>query len=129
MQHHKFECVTHMFFNPSDTKEAAGMLLFKDERHQYFFCVSQPEDGRSISLKKIDGTAGGEVIESCKIDANAKEVYLKVVSKETSYDFYYSLESDDEWTLLCGDVDAGYLSTAVAGGFTGSMIGMYATRK
>ncbi|WP_373832141.1 hypothetical protein, partial [Bacteroides heparinolyticus] len=26
-------------------------------------------------------------------------------------------------------VDAGYLSTATAGGFTGSMIGLYATRK
>lgn len=128
MQHHKFECVTHMLFNPSDTKEAAGMLLFKDERHQYFFCVSQSENGRSISLKKIDGTAGG-VLGSCKIDAEAKEVYLKVVSKETSYDFYYSLKSADRWTLLCGNVDARHLSTAVAGGFTGSMIGMYATRK
>ncbi|WP_373827665.1 hypothetical protein, partial [Bacteroides heparinolyticus] len=29
----------------------------------------------------------------------------------------------------CKDVDAGYLSTATAGGFTGSMIGLYATRK
>lgn len=52
-----------------------------------------------------------------------------MVSKGTNYDFYYSLKGEEEWILLCKDVDANYLSTATAGGFTGSMIGMYATCK
>lgn len=128
MQHHKFECTTRMLFNPSDSKEAAGMLLFKDEGHQYFFCMSQSENGRSLSLKQIDRIEE-TTLQSCPIDADSQEIYLKVVSKGTSYDFYYSLTDGKEWTLLCGDVDAGYLSTAVAGGFTGSLVGMYATRK
>ena len=53
---------------------------------------------------------------------------LKVISTGTQYDFYYSTEAED-WKLLCKNVDASYLSTAVAGGFTGTTIGMYATKK
>lgn len=128
MQHHKFECSTRMLFNPSDNKEVAGMLLFKDESHQYFFCVAQSEGKRHISLKKTNKTAE-EVVKSCNIDIATKEIYLKVVSKGTSYDFYYSLKDGKEWTPLCENIDASHLSTAVAGGFTGSVIGMYATRK
>ncbi len=41
LQHHKFECATRMLFNPSNDKETAGMLLFKNETHQYFFCLNK----------------------------------------------------------------------------------------
>ncbi len=128
MQHHNFEAATRMLFNPSDDKEAAGLLLFKDERHQYFFCVSQPGGVRSISLKKI-GASAEEVLATRKLPAKQTDIRLKVVSRGTHYDFYYATSKGKAWTLLCKDVDAGYLSTATAGGFTGSMIGLYATRK
>lgn len=38
-------------------------------------------------------------------------------------------KGEKDWTLLCKDVDASYLSTATAGGFTGSVIGLYAVCK
>ena len=41
MQHHKFESTTRMLFNPSNEKEEAGMLLFKDEKHQYLLAVNK----------------------------------------------------------------------------------------
>lgn len=127
MQHHKFECSTRMLFEPSDDKEAAGLLLFKDEGHQYFFCMSKTGDKKYLSLKQIGEK--NQTLASQEIEANVKEVYLKVVSQGIGYDFYYSLNSDKKWKLLFKDLDASYLSTAVAGGFTGTTIGMYATCK
>lgn len=127
MQHHKFECSTRMLFEPSDDKEAAGLLLFKDEGHQYFFCMSKTGDMKFLSLKQIGEKE--QTLASQEIEANVKDVYLKVVSQGIGYDFYYSLNGGKKWDLLCKDVDASYLSTAKAGGFTGTTIGMFATCK
>lgn len=128
MQHHRFECTTRMLFNPKDDKEAAGLLLFKDERHQYFLCVSRPDGKKRLALIKI-GVPAEQELASCDLAADVKDFSLKVVSRGTHYDFYYALEGSRNWTPLCKDIDAGYLSTATAGGFTGSTIGLYATRR
>lgn len=127
MQHHNFECTTRMLFEPSDDKEAAGLLLFKDERHQYFLAVNKSGAKKQISLKKI--REKDQVLASATLPENLNEIYLRVVSKGTHYDFYYSLKEGNDWTLLCRNINAKYLSTATAGGFTGSTIGLYATRK
>jgi alpha-N-arabinofuranosidase len=125
MQHHKFETSTVMDFVPTDNKSEAGILLYKDEFHQYFLCISKEGAQRKLCLKKISKT-GSEVLATQGI-AKTKPVGLKVVSRGTQYDFYYSLKKG-KWNLLIKDVDANYLSTATAGGFTGSTIGMYATQ-
>ena len=38
-----------MLFNPSNDKETAGMLLFKDETRQYFFCLNKVGENKNIS--------------------------------------------------------------------------------
>lgn len=127
MQHHKFECSTRMTFVPTDEKQAAGLLLFKDEKHHYFFCVRKSENKNNVSLCQI-GDSFNKVIATNQLEDNQSTINLKVISNGVDYDFYYSLK-ENEWILLCKNIDAGYLSTAVAGGFTGSTIGMYATQK
>lgn len=127
MQHHKFECTTRMLFNPSDENETAGMLLFKDEKHQYFLSVGKTGNDKYIALQQI-GNSETKTIESQTIADDVKAIDLKVVSKGTYYDFYYAVKRG-EWNLLCKNIDANYLSTATAGGFTGTTIGMYATSK
>lgn len=125
MQHHKFESATRMLFNPSNDRETAGMLLFKDETHQYFLGMGKEGEGKSVFLKRIGESE--QVLASDTIPGDIKDIHLKVVSEGTHYDFYYSLKGGEDWVLLCKNVDANYLSTATAGGFTGSMIGLYAT--
>ena len=103
------------------------MLLFKDETHQYLLAVNKQGENKSVFLKRIGESE--QVLASDTISEKTKEIYLKVISQGTHYDFYYSLKGEKDWTLLCKDVDASYLSTATAGGFTGSVIGLYAVCK
>ncbi len=127
MQHHKFECTTQMLFDPSDDKSSAGLLLFKDETHQYFLAVSKQGDEKCIALEKV-GNSANTILASKNFDKEAKAIDLKVVSKGLYYDFYYAVEKG-KWLLLSENVDAGYLSTSNANGFTGTTIGMYAVQK
>ena len=127
MQHHEFQTETRMYFNPESAEEKAGLLLFKDEFHQYFMAVSQSENGRQITLIQIGRE--DKVLATNPVPADATCFDLKVVSKGLTYDFLYSIDKGKEWKSLCDNVDAGYLSTAVAGGFTGTTIALYATKK
>ncbi len=134
VQHHKFQCQTRMTFTPSQEGEAAGLLLFKDETHQYFMALSLAEDGSErLTLWKTGregNTALAEARLETKSDTGDEAVGLRIVSHGETFDFYYSTPAgheDTEWTLLAGGVDASYLSTALTGGFTGTVAGMYAT--
>ena len=51
--------------------------------------------------------------------------YLKIQARGPMYDFYYGREPG-KWTLLAKDVDGTILSTKKAGGFVGTLFGMYA---
>lgn len=126
IQHHKFECVTSLLFNPEDEKEKAGMLLFKDEKHQYFLCVGKKGTEKYVALQKI-GKGENSMLASQELANKLTSIDLKVISQGTYFDFYYSINKGD-WSLLCKNVDAGYLSTAKTGGFTGTTIGMYAEK-
>lgn len=127
LQHHKFECTTRMLFDPSDDKEMAGMLLFKDETHQYLLAVGKDDSGKCITLGKV-GALNTEILARQDIGEEMKVVDLKIISEGNYYDFYYSV-ANENWQLLCKNVAATYLSTSVAGGFTGTTIGLYATTK
>ncbi|PSK82735.1 glycoside hydrolase family 43 protein [Prolixibacter denitrificans] len=127
MQHHKFVCTTKLYFEPTNEKETAGLLLLKDEKHQYFLSVGKLDGGRKVSLEKITDS-GDFTLASNRIAGGTTPIRLKVVSKGKTYDFYYA-SGDGAWQSLCKDIDAYYLSTANSFGFTGTTIGMYATSK
>lgn len=124
MQHHKFECTTSLYFESTTEKEFAGLLLFKDETHQYFMAVSKSGNQKEVSLNKIS-VEGNEKLAQQVVDAKSKPIKLKVVSRGTYYDFYYAVGTD-KWNVLCKNISARYLSTAESYGFTGTNIGMYA---
>lgn len=126
IQHHKFECTTSMIYCPSDEQEAAGMLLLKDETHQYFMGVNQNKDGKHISLWKI-AEDGNKVLAETALADKTQSIELKVVSTGKTFSFYYTVEKG-VWKMLAEEVDARYLSSAETGGFTGSVIGLYATK-
>jgi alpha-N-arabinofuranosidase len=65
------------------------------------------------------------IVASTKIDIKTA-VQLRVKAIGDNYEFSYSANGTD-FTNLGGTVSGDILSTDVAGGFTGAMIGLYAT--
>ncbi len=127
LQHHKFECNTCMYFKPQSEDESAGILLFKDETHQYLFSVGKKGAQNTISIKKIKEN-GADVIDSMNVEITDGPIEMKVISDGKNFSFYYAIGQSD-WTLLSNSVDAYYLSTAQSYGFTGTNIGLYASKK
>lgn len=127
IQHHKFEASTIVYFQPQDENEAAGLLLLKDEGHQYFLSIRKSGKARNVSVEKIkeDGT---DVIGSVKLTVSGEAIKLKVISDGLRFSFY-AAEEREEWIPVVENVDARYLSTANSFGFTGTNIGMYAAGK
>lgn len=126
IQHHKFECTTRIYFEPADNQDAAGLLLFKDESHQYFLSIGKVDTKKMVSLIQISDSGSKELVS--RAIAGKGAMLLKIISQGTYYDFYYATD-DEKWEPLYQNISAQYLSTASTGGFTGTTIGMYATKK
>ncbi len=125
LQHHKFECTTRMTFAPADN-EAAGLLLLKDETHQYFFAMRSSGGNNYITLLRIDAEDQTTVAER-KLPDGTAAIEMKISSTGKDFAFAYSV-SGGQWQELCSGIDARFLSTANAGGFTGTVVGMYAVK-
>lgn len=127
IQHHKFACSTRLYFNPTKDSESAGLLMYKDETHQYLMVLSKKGDGLQVSLKKVNKN-GAEIIITKTLENNGGAVDLKITSNGLKFGFEYA-EEGAEWKTLANNVDAFYLSTAQSYGFTGTNIGVYASSK
>lgn len=123
IQHHRFTASTRMYFSPEGDTQAAGMLLFKDERHFYFFKVRNIDGIPHVCLETSE--QGSSVLASAPLNGKFSYLDLKVESTGTGFDFYYAPNGKNA-ELLKGNVPARFLSTANAGGFTGTTIGLYA---
>jgi alpha-N-arabinofuranosidase len=50
---------------------------------------------------------------------------LKIRGNGAAYSFYASFDDSKTWLAVAVDADAKNLSTEVAGGFTGTILGLY----
>lgn len=128
ISHHKFECTTRLEFSPKKVGDKAGMLLYKDENHQYLLCITKTDEGRMVKVIKISDGGTEEEMASLPVNDDDKTINMKITSDGPTFSFYYSNDGK-KWQALKTAVDAYYLSTRNAGGFTGTTIGLYASGK
>ena len=128
--HLKGSAAVSLSFTAAAANEKAGLLIFQNETNFYLLCQSIDNGRPVIQLYKGPGNAHAtgepELLASKSIGNMPKGQKLKIAANGSSYSFYYSDEGG-QWALLKGNVDAKFLSTASAGGFTGCMYAMYAT--
>ncbi|MDE7285037.1 MAG: glycoside hydrolase family 43 protein, partial [Lachnospiraceae bacterium] len=96
----------------------AGITLYMDERHHYDIYLNN--DG-CVVLRYTIGCVSKEM-QSVQVQGN--HAAIKIAADALGYRFYI-MENDTEKTEL-GYADTRYLSSEVASGFTGVMIGLYA---
>ena len=130
LAHMKASFGTKMQFNPQSQQYEAGLLAVQNDGHYYTLGLSQNQTGDTvIRIRKRAGEddppRGKTLIETAIELQPGSPVYLKMDIDKAELDFSYSLDGK-RYTLILDNTDARVLTTAMAGGFTGAVVGMYA---
>lgn len=118
-----------MRYRPQMAGDRAGLVAFQNESHFFFLGVGFANGERVIQLERRAGDAlptDRPIIASAPWpEGKGETIYLRIDANGGSYDFSYGF-APDESIVLQADVDGSVLSTRMAGGFVGTMIGPYA---
>jgi len=117
-----------MWYLPTRPGDRAGIVAFQNESHYYFLGVVHDGVRPVLELRRRAwrGEAGDSLVASAPIALSpTAPLYLQIRAREDRYDFLYAT-APNAWTTLAADADGKILSTKVAGGFVGTMFGMYA---
>lgn len=130
----RFTAQTALTFTPEQPDDFAGLLLFQnDECNVRFGKSTTPEGTPCIRLEAVSrGTTCCTSLHPLTPDEAGGKLFLQVTATEgadgVSYLFAYASRADGPWQTVGAPVSANLLSTQTAGGFTGTMVGVYATR-
>jgi len=131
MQHLQFTAAASLQFNPANSNEKAGLVVFQNETHFYFICRSIENNQPVVQLYQSGQNRADSnsmtLLASQPLQGKALNILqLKIMGNNDHYSFYYSDEKG-KWQVLKENADGKFLSTKVAGGFVGSTIALYAT--
>ncbi|GAA3754288.1 glycoside hydrolase family 43 protein [Flavobacterium ginsengiterrae] len=123
-QHNTFSFETTLNYKPASEKDLAGIVCLQNERFNYVFGITKKGKDTYVLLERTEN-GESKIIASKKIEIK-KAVKLQVKAKGDSYEFNFTA-NDSDYENLGGVVSGDILSTNVAGGFTGALVGLYAT--
>jgi alpha-N-arabinofuranosidase len=128
--HKTFSFSATVDYKPASEKELAGIVALQSERFNYVFGITKKGADYYILLERTAGKfrsreVESKIVASSKIDLS-KPVRLQLAANGDDYQFSYSTNGTD-FVNLGGTVSGDILSTDVAGGFTGCLLGLYAT--
>ncbi|MDO5521105.1 MAG: glycoside hydrolase family 43 protein [bacterium] len=101
--------------------QEAGISLYMDDTHHYEVAVNGREGQTEVSVRYTIGScASGEI---ASVTLAQETVELRIEADPLYY--YFFVETEGKKVEL-GKLETRYLSSEVAGGFTGALIGLYA---
>jgi xylan 1,4-beta-xylosidase len=121
-QHIAFDAST-AFEVPKSDRISAGMAAFQGENYWYFLGSRREGKTLHVFLEKKGGGAVERIAET-RVPAG-KELKLKISGEGRDYSFFYDADNKG-WKALKERDDGTILSTEVAGGFVGAVVGPYA---
>gem|GEM_PF-724674 len=127
-QHNNFEATVTINYKPASASELAGLVCYQSESFNYVLGVTRKEQDDCIVLvrtERKDSQNKSTVVAFERVDLS-KPIKLQVKAQGDNYQFNYAI-GDGDLKNLGGIVSGDILSTNIAGGFTGSLIGLYAT--
>ena len=125
-QHINCSAIAHLEFTPADTNEIAGITAFQNEEHFYLLGKTIINDKQMIGVFSFNKENNKvERMGVYPIDSKSQE--LKIEMEGSKCHFSFREEGNSEWTYILENADAKILSTDIAGGFVGTILGMYAS--
>lgn len=121
-----FEASTLVECHFSDNNDCAGLVCFQNENFNYKLQLLLR--GKIVMIQLIKTFEGQEEILSEEVITGGTKVVslvLRVVAERQKLRFEYGPD-ERNLSLLTENIDASILSTEVAGGFVGTLVGMFA---
>jgi len=104
---------------------SAGIAVYQNEDH-WFFLGTKTQGAQRLFLERRAG-ATTEVIAEASIAAPPETLRLRVSAEGPNYSFYY--DAGKGWQALRENADGSILSTEIAGGFVGTVLGPFARQE
>jgi xylan 1,4-beta-xylosidase len=123
--HFALEARTCLEFHPELEGEEAGLVVRMNERHHYEIFVTRRAERACVVLRRRIGSLRAEVACQPLSMNEASRVVLAIDADREEYVFSYG--HCEEALQPLGEGETRYLSTEVAGGFTGAYLAMYAS--
>lgn len=121
-QHHEAIVTTKLEFSPQIDGEEAGITVRLNERGHLTLGIRRIDGYQVLTAIAVDG--GNSAILS-EVPVEDTPMWLRISSDEEIYELAYSIDGD-RWTKLAS-APAAIVSSEWNGGFTGALIGLYAT--
>jgi alpha-N-arabinofuranosidase len=134
-QHNSVVATTSMVYQPREGSDHAGLVAFQNRDSFYLMSVRQIGNQHIIKLESRAGGTSSVVAALPLGDARSPvRILLRIEAEGPAYRFLYKQEErdaqqgdrDDGWQILADSVDGTILSTARAGGFVGTYLGLFA---
>ena len=123
-QHLTFDASTRLA-PPASTTVSAGLAAFQNENHWYFLGARSADGGVRVFLERRAGS-DLQVFVSETLPA-VPWIKLRISGVRDRYSFHY--DTGQGWRPVRENDDASLLSTEVAGGFVGTVLGPYARQE
>jgi xylan 1,4-beta-xylosidase len=123
-QHLNFDASTALTL-PEHGGISAGLAAYQSESFWYFFGVRRVGSGLQVFLERSAGK-GVQLVTGASIAAS-KTLQLRISADGPNYSFFY--DAGQGWKALRENDDGTILSTEVAGGFVGTVLGPFARQE
>lgn len=119
-RHLSCEVSSKIEFDPMRGDEA-GLAVYMNEQYHYVFALTRKDGNMSIIIRK---QVGCMMMEQYSQLCDEITVELKIHAMPLKYIFMYRLFEEGEW-IVAGEAETHFVSTELAGGFTGVFFGLY----
>jgi xylan 1,4-beta-xylosidase len=125
LQHANFTASAYLL-PPLGEGVSAGLVAFQNETHYFFLAVRRRAYGVEIFLERAGGGAPQTITTASLAGPAPAPMALRITGQGRSYSFTYAAAGTSPWMTLRPAEDGSILSTKVAGGFVGTMLGLHA---
>ncbi len=121
IEHHNYDALCAMTFEPKGQKEEAGMIVLQNNKFNYRLVLMQKEKTNFIQLYKTE--AGNQIL-IAESPYQGNNICLAIKGEKLKCSFFFGI--NEKHLKQLGELsDATILSSNKAGGFIGPYIGMY----
>lgn len=122
-QHFRVRATTLLDFEPREPGDEAGLTAYRDHLHHFEIGLRRSTAGREVFFRQTVGPTLSVV--TGVAPAPEGSVRLRLAATAERYSFSFAAAEGEGWQTL-GEAPTRFLSSEVAGGFTGAFFALYA---